>query len=133
MPFLKDPKVSSAEKKKKLGSVLGGKASALSLRFLELLIDKKRFALLPLVAANLVKLVAEENNLVKAQVRTARPLSQQEQERLRVSLKKFAGKDIELEVKEDPDVIGGLVVRLGDWVLDSSLRGQVRQMGGSIG
>ena len=35
---------------------------------------------------------------------------------------------MELEVKEDPELIGGVVVRLGDWVLDSSLRGALRKM-----
>ena len=44
--------------------------------------------------------------------------------RLAARLKAFAGKDVELEVKEDPELIGGVAVKIGDWVLDSSLRGQ---------
>ncbi len=125
LPVLSHPRVSAGEKKRKLKEALSGRVSSLSLRFLELLVDKKRFELLPQVEANVARLLSEKNNLAKAAVRSARPLSSQEQERLRQALQRFSGKKIELEIKEDPEIIGGLVVRLGDWVMDSSLRGQL--------
>lgn len=128
MPVLRHPRVSAADKKKRLAEVLGGRIAERTLRFLGLLIDKKRFDLLPLVAANLARLIADKNNAAKALVRTAMPLSASAQERLKKGLQEFAGKSIELEVKEDPEIIGGLVVRLGDWVMDSSLRGQLRNL-----
>lgn len=128
LPLLRHPRVSTAEKKRRVEEALSGRACQLTLEFLKLLIQKKRFDLLPMVAANLGRLIAEKNNLVKAEVRAARPLSTPDQEALGARLKKFAGKNVELEIKEDPELIGGLVVRLGDWVLDSSLRGQLRKL-----
>lgn len=128
MPVLRHPRVSGTDKKKKVNEVLGKKVAPVTLEFLELLIDKKRFDLLPMVAADLGKLIAEKNNVAKALVRTARPLPADAQSRLKDKLMNFAGKNIELEVKEDPELIGGVVVRIGDWVLDSSLRGQLRQL-----
>ena len=128
LPLLRHPRVSSAEKRKKLETALSGKMSPLTQRFLGLLIDKKRFDLLALVVADLGKLVAEKNNVATARVRTARALSADAQQKLKDKLENFAGKTIELEIKEDPGIIGGLVVRLGDWVLDSSLRGQLRNL-----
>ena len=128
LPVLRHPRVKAADKKKQLESALGRKVAPITLKFLELLVDKKRFELLPLIAAGLGRLVAEKNNAAKAHVRTARPLSAAEQETLKKKLNDFAGKTIELDIKEDPEIIGGLVVRLGDWVLDSSLRGQLRNM-----
>lgn len=128
LPLLRHPRIPAADKKRRLEESLGGRASRLTLDFLKLLIHKKRFELLPLVTANLGRLIAEKGNLVRAQVRTARPLPAPAQEALRAKLKDFAGKNVELEIKEDPELIGGLVVRLGDWVLDSSLRGQLRRM-----
>ena len=125
---LRHPQVSTADKKNKLDVALEGKVSATTLRFLELLIEKKRFDLLPAISADMGKLVAEKNNTAKAQVRTAGPLSADAQAKLKRGLSTFAGKDVELDIKEDPELIGGLVVRLGDWVLDSSLRGQLRKM-----
>ncbi|MBI3551076.1 MAG: ATP synthase F1 subunit delta [Elusimicrobia bacterium] len=128
MPVLRHPRVLADEKKKKLSGALGGKVSPVTMRFLNLLIDKKRFDLLPAVIAVLGKLIAEKNNTAKAVVRTARPLSAEVQNKLKQGLKEFSGKNVELDVKEDPELIGGLVVRLGDWVLDSSLRGQLRKL-----
>lgn len=128
LPMLRHPQVTAMEKKKVLTELLGGKVAASTLAFLALLIDKKRFDLLPLITGNTVKLLAERNRTAKAYVRTARPLPPEAQQKLRDKLKDFAGKDIELEIKEAPELIGGVVVRLGDWVLDSSLRGQLKNM-----
>jgi F-type H+-transporting ATPase subunit delta len=128
LPVLRNPRVSTVEKKKKIGASLEGKASPLVSRFLDLLIEKKRFELLPMVVVDLGKLVAEKNNTVKAVVRAAKPLSSETQQRLKDKLKNFSGKNVELEIKEDPEIIGGVIVRLGDWVLDSSLRGQLRKL-----
>ena len=127
-PMLRHPRVSALDKKKKLGAVLGGKVSPTTLKFLELLIDKKRFDLLPAIISDLGKLVAEKNNTAKAVVRTARPLSAEAQAKLKKGLAVFSGKNVELDIKDDPELIGGLVVRLGDWVLDSSLRGQLKNL-----
>jgi len=132
MAALRHPRVSTADKKKLLDAQLTGKVGAITLKFLNLLVDKKRFELLPMVGANFGRMAAEKRGAVKAVVRTARPLSADEQKQLIAKLKVFAGKDIELDVKEDPELIGGVSVKIGDWVLDSSLRGQLRRMKESI-
>ena len=128
LPLLRHPQVTAADKKKVLRDVLSGKVGALTFGFLELLIDKKRFDLLSLVGVIVVKLVADKNKTAKALVRTARPMSAEAQRKLVEKLQIFSGWSIELDVKEDPEIIGGLIVRLGDWVLDSSLRGQLKHM-----
>ena len=128
LPTLRNPRVSSADKKKKLESALGAKIAKTTARFLDLLVDKKRFDLLPMVVADLGKLVNEKHNVAKAHVRTAQPLTEDQQKKLKDKLNGFAGKNIELEIKEDPELIGGVIVRLGDWVLDSSLRGQLKKL-----
>ena len=125
---LRHPRVPLAEKKRLVHAALDGKASPVTLRFLELLIEKKRFELFDLIAADYAKLAQAKRGVAKALVRTAKPLSADEQKTLASRLKIFAGKDIELEIKEDPELIGGVAVKIGDWVLDSSLRGQLRRM-----
>lgn len=128
MPMLRHPRVAGADKKKLLAEAVAGKVAKTTQNFLDLLIDKKRFELLSLVAAGFAKLLAEKHGTARAQVRTARALSSESQQKLKERLKVFSGMDVELDVKEDPELIGGVVVRLGDWVLDSSLRGQLRTM-----
>ncbi|PIR15936.1 MAG: F0F1 ATP synthase subunit delta [Elusimicrobia bacterium CG11_big_fil_rev_8_21_14_0_20_64_6] len=128
MSVLRHPRVPPASKKKLLHDALGGKVSAMTLRFLDLLVDKKRFDLMVMVSAVYAKLAAEKRGLAKAHVRTAAPLSSEAQQQLAAKLKKFTGKEIELDVKEDSELIGGVTVKIGDWVLDSSLRGQLRRL-----
>jgi F-type H+-transporting ATPase subunit delta len=130
--LLRHPRVSIADKKKLAHAELDGKVGATAVRFIELLVEKKRYELFPMIAAMYARLAADKRGVVKAVVRTARPLSADAQKTLSARLKIFAGKDIELEVKEDPELIGGVSVKIGDWVLDSSLRGQLRRMRESI-
>jgi F-type H+-transporting ATPase subunit delta len=125
---LRHPRVSVADKKKLLGEKLDGKLGATALRFLELLIEKKRYDLFVMIASVYARLAADKRGVAKAHVRTAAPLSSDAQATLAARLKKFSGKDIELEIKEDPELIGGVAVKIGDWVLDSSLRGQLRRL-----
>ncbi len=128
MAVLRHPRVPAASKKKLLADALHGKVGATTLKFLDLLVDKKRFELMVMIAAVYGKLAAEKRGAAKAVVRTAAPLSADAQKQLAAKLKTFTGKDIELDVKEDPELIGGVSVKIGDWVLDSSLRGQLRRL-----
>jgi F-type H+-transporting ATPase subunit delta len=128
MGALRHPRVSPATKKKLLHDALGDKVGATTLSFLNLLVDKKRFELMVMVAANYAKMAADKRGSAKAHVRAAVALSPDAQRDLAAKLKQFIGKDIELDVKEDPELIGGITVKIGDWVLDSSLRGQLRRL-----
>lgn len=128
MGVLRHPRVPPASKKKLLSDTLGDKVGTTTLNFLNLLVDKKRFELMVMVSSVFAKLAADKRGSAKAHVRTAAPLSADALQQLTIKLKKFTGKEIELDVKEDPELIGGIAVKIGDWVLDSSLRGQLRRM-----
>ncbi len=128
MATLRHPRVPPASKKKLVHDALDGKVNPVTLKFLDLLVDKKRFDLMIMVSSVYAKLATEKRGAAKAHVRTASPLSAEAQKELTAKLKTFTGKDIELDVKEDPELIGGIAVKIGDWVLDSSLRGQLRRM-----
>ena len=124
MPLLRDPRVAAQRKTALVRDGVQG-AAPLTADFLALLIEKKRFALLPLVARHLGELLLRRRGVTRARVRAARPLSEADRRRLRERLAAFAGTEVELEVREDPELLGGVSVRLGDWLLDSSLRGQL--------
>ncbi len=128
MAALRHPRVPPASKKKLVHDALGDKVGATTLKFLDLLVDKKRFDLMIMVSAVFTKLAADKRGSAKAHVRSAAPLSPEAQRELAAKLKNFTGKEIELDVKEDPELIGGVTVKIGDWVLDSSLRGQLRRL-----
>ena len=125
--LLRDPRVPAAQKKALVRDGLRG-ASPLTADFLEFLIEKKRFGLLAKVAGDFEKLILQARRVVRARVRAASPLSEADRRRLRESLEAFTGAGVELDVTQDPELLGGVSVRLGDWVLDSSLRGQLQSL-----
>jgi len=133
LPYLRDPRVSAAKKKGLLRESLRGAAAPLTADFLEFLIEKKRFALLPAVAEGFDRLGLRARGVVRARVRSARPLSEADRARLRERLEAFSGAGVELDVRQDPELLGGLTVRLGDWVLDGSLRGGLQSLKEAIG
>ena len=69
---------------------------------------------------------------VHARVQTARELSAEQVERLKSALARRLGADVELEVELNPDLIGGVVVRVGDLLLDGSLRTQLHSLASSL-
>ena len=132
LPLLHDPRVPAAQKISLVRQSLRG-ATPLTADFLELLVIKKRFDLLGFIAQNFDKLLLRKRKVTRARVRAARTLSEADQRRLRERLEAFVGTGVELALELDPDLLGGVSVRLGDWVLDSSLRGQLQSLKEAIG
>jgi F-type H+-transporting ATPase subunit delta len=70
-------------------------------------------------------LTDEVSNIAHAEIITARPLQDKTLQKVVDSLKEMTSKDIKSEVKEDPELIGGILVKIGDLVLDGSVRAQL--------
>lgn len=128
MPAFKHPRASAAEKKALLRRAVGDAVSPRLLAFLDLLIDKKRFGLLPTMAQDLAAVHDERRGVVNASVRSAAELSPKDAEALRAALSKRAGRAVNIEVKVFPDLLAGVVVRMGDWVFDGSLKGRLKRL-----
>lgn len=108
------------------------KLSPLMGNFLKLLFDKHRLAALPGIAQVYQQLVDELENVKRARVKAAIPLDESMQERLRQALEQMTGSRVVMEVEEDPTIIGGIVARVGDLVLDGSIRTQLMSLRESL-
>jgi F-type H+-transporting ATPase subunit delta len=98
----------------------------------ELLVDENRLSLLPAVCEELQRLVDAEAGRVAARVVSARPLDPAAQERIRAALARRVNADIAIEFAVDPELIGGVVARIGDLLLDGSIRTQLEQLGETL-
>jgi F-type H+-transporting ATPase subunit delta len=90
--------------------------------FLALLADRRRIARLPDIARELSVLVDRQAGRVRARVTSARPVPDELALRLRGAIEKRLGKQVILEKREDPALLGGLVAQVGDLVYDGSVR-----------
>jgi F-type H+-transporting ATPase subunit delta len=119
---LTDPALPADRKKALIEDLLGSRASRHTVALLGFVIEQGRAKDLPKIIDALAKLAAEQRRRAVAEVRTAVPLDGKRRERLAKALAKATGKDIELKVLVDPDVIGGVVARVGDEVFDGTIR-----------
>ncbi len=97
----------------------------LVLRFIQLLLAKEREDQLPDVVAAYNELLDSREGVTEAHVRSARPLADEEAERLRRTLEARTGHAVRLRREVEPGLLGGLVVQVGDRVYDGSLRNQL--------
>lgn len=100
--------------------------------FLILVFDKGRIGFLSSINEFYQKLADELKGIARASLVSATELSSETIEKIRTSLSKRTGKDILLEVKQDPGLIGGIVTHIGDLVLDGSVRTQLLNMRESL-
>ncbi len=100
--------------------------------FLNLLVQKKRAEVLPEIAEEFQIMVDEEKNISHGIVISAVELSSELQANVRATLEKLTGKKVELSTSVDPSLIGGIIAKVGDLVLDGSIRTQLAGLKDSI-
>ncbi len=100
--------------------------------FLRLLLEKNRIGEVKFITDYYLKLTDEISNITRSTVLTARPLSQETLDKLVTVLTGLVSKKIEMEVKEDASLMGGIVVQIGDLVLDGSVRTQLKGLKESL-
>ena len=94
-------------------------------RFLELLVEKKRAAILPDIAVEMQAMVDEEQNICHGAVISAIELDEGLKGKIQKKLEQLTGKTVMLETSVDPSIIGGIVAKVGDLVLDGSIKTQL--------
>lgn len=120
--FLRNPQVPPARKKELLGRLFGDRVEPVLIQFLSLLLDKGRIGHLGDIQATFSELVERHKGLQRATVLTAVPLPDDLQEKLARRLAAMTGRQIILEKKVDPSVLGGVCVTMGDQIIDGTLR-----------
>jgi F-type H+-transporting ATPase subunit delta len=101
-------------------------------QFLLLLFDKGRFGFIEEVNDFFQKLADEQKGVARASLVSATELSSDAVDKIREALAKRTGKDIILDVQQDPELIGGIVTKIGDLVLDGSIKTQLVNMRESL-
>lgn len=123
--FLASPYFAEQTKRDVIRKVLTGKLHDLTLRFLCVMIDHSRGALLPGILDRFRQLHREYQGYEAVTVTVARSLSQDQIDTLARDLTQAMRAKIDLEVQVDPSILGGIIIRHGDQMLDNSVRGRL--------
>jgi F-type H+-transporting ATPase subunit delta len=126
--ILESPIVSSAEKGKIISQLVETKINSLTLRFLKLLVNKKRENLLLLIIQRFRKLLDEDRGILRAELITTVPFSEEQINALGLQLKKLTPKELVFEQRIDKELLGGFVIKMDDTVIDNSLQNQLIKM-----
>jgi F-type H+-transporting ATPase subunit delta len=125
--FFFSPYFSSAEKREGIERTVSG-ASPEFVNFLELLVEKHRMPVIFRVRRRFEDLWAEENKLLDVTVTSAVELDPEIAERVGKEIEKQTGRTVELTSEVDEGILGGLVLRVGDMVLDASVRNRLERL-----
>jgi F-type H+-transporting ATPase subunit delta len=125
---LTDATIPSDRRQQVVEQLLGGKASTTTIQLVSVVVSSGQVRELPAIIDALVKRAAGEKQQEIAEVRSAIPLSDDQQQRLAAALAKVTGKPVNLKVVVDTSVLGGLVAVVGDEVIDDTVRTRLEQL-----
>ncbi len=126
--IINHPAIRATQKKEILRTVFSGKVSVLTENLINLLADKRRLDLLPFIESGYRELLNKRKNVVSALLTCSETMADANVANIKAQLTEHLGKRLELEVKVDPSLIGGVVLRLGDQVIDGSLNGRLKAL-----
>jgi F-type H+-transporting ATPase subunit delta len=125
--FFFSPYFSSQEKKEGIGKMIEG-ADENFVRFLELLAERHRMPAIFRIRRAFDRLYAEERKLLPVTVTSAVELEEDTVKEIGRKIEEQTGRTVQLSAKVDPDVIGGLVMRVGNVVMDASIRARLEKL-----
>jgi F-type H+-transporting ATPase subunit delta len=129
---LSDAAIPVERRQQIIESLLGGKASPVTTTLVSFVVGAGRSKNLPEIIDKLVARAAQERHEAVAEVRTAYPIDEERRERLAEVLGSATGKHVTVKVVIDPSVLGGVVARVGDTVIDGTIRHRLEQLRESL-
>jgi F-type H+-transporting ATPase subunit delta len=128
LPKIDNPARPLAERRDLIAKLLTGRVPDAVIRLASLLAQRGSVERIQGVAAEYRRLLDRHRGVVEARVTSAQPLSPDETEAVRAWVTKRTGKDVNLTANVDEGLIGGLTVRVGDTLLDASVRGRLERL-----
>jgi F-type H+-transporting ATPase subunit delta len=132
--FLGNPLITREAKKNVVKDILGEQISSSTLKFLLLLVDRNRIEVLESIAQKFLELSYKQESIEIAKITSSIQLSADQQKEIAEKLKVItSAKQIKLALKIDPQLIGGFTIEIGSKMIDTSIRGQLKQISALLG
>lgn len=123
-----DPRLPSAKAAELFASVCGEALDHEGVNLVRVLGERRRLSILPEIADLYEHFRTEAQGKVEADIISARELTKEQKDTLSEALKARLGRDVELDVKVDPSLLGGALIRAGDLVIDGSVRNKLARL-----
>jgi F-type H+-transporting ATPase subunit delta len=126
--YFEDMRVNKATRLERARELLGSSLGPRPLNMLLLLITRGATNLVPYIARQFVELERQREQTVVATVTSALPLTPQQEADLKARLAQQTGKEVQLQTVTDPSILGGLIIKVGDQLLDLSIAGKLTRL-----
>lgn len=130
--YLKSPVVKPSEKRTFISDAFGGQLNAISLNFINLLITNKREAYIDGIIHRFLEVYREYKGVKSALITIAVPLDETVRVKLNDLLSKVYKTGINLEIQQNPSIIGGFVLKVGDHQYDASIASGLKRMSNTL-
>lgn len=130
--ILKTPRVNINEKKKIIDESFGEKLNKEVVNFIKILIDKRRISHIIDIANEFDKIACDYQGIVRAIIYSSIALNDEQIKRLEKKLSEKSGKTVEVQNVVDKTLIGGLMLRFNDLVVDGTLKGKLQDLENSL-
>jgi F-type H+-transporting ATPase subunit delta len=131
--LLSNPLIKADAKKAVINEVFGSQVDGTMLRFMSLVIDRRRAMYLDAICRHCQALIRKARNITLAEVISATDLNDGQRQAVMDKVKSMTGANhVELSTRLDPDLIGGVIIKIGSRVLDASIKGQLRRLSNSL-
>ena len=126
--FLEHPLIQLNDKKEVIDSIFRKHVSVYTLNLLKVLIEKNRIFILPLLADHYREILNKKRNIVTANIITAVEIDDEVKNRVKDKLQNLLNSTINIKSETDKNIIAGMVVKIGDKILDGSLKTKLETM-----
>lgn len=128
MGVLHHPQITRKQKKEILSKIFQGQVHNDVIHFLLMLVEKDRASMIPMAAKEFSRLLDEHRREADAEAITALPLTPEQEAQLKAQLQEATGYKVRLRTRVDEEILGGLIVRVGDKLIDASVRTQLEEI-----
>jgi F-type H+-transporting ATPase subunit delta len=130
--LITSPRVTPGQLEDLMLALCGGKVSATERNFIKLLVESQRLILLPEIAAMFESMRAEAEKSVDVVVTSAFDLNEAQKQKITAAMKKRMGRDIRLSCETNRELLGGIIIRAGDKVIDGSARTRLSELANAL-
>ena len=130
---ISDPRITKHQLLSLVLQITGDDVDVLTGNLIRLLVQNRRLAYLPLITRQYESLRAEAEGVIEAELETAFPIDAHYEQVVSDALENRFGQKIRLRCSVNDDLIGGAVIRAGDWVVDGSLRARLNKLATALG
>ena len=130
--YFTSPNIAEQAKLGAIGQILPATNQQLARNLASMLVQRRRFDILPELLEVYRDLLLKAQGIAIAEVTTAVELTAAERQAIQAQLSKVIGQQIEMRTHVDPSMVGGLVARIGDWLIDGSVEAQLQNLRASL-